>query len=89
MPKVTIAFAALSAQCGPSTRFVGSFLQRTTERSEAQGMNEKLEAAKRFLGNRYVLSRNYQLLQRHRVTHPVNTRETIQEARERIRQGLI
>jgi len=52
-------------------------------------MNEKLEAAKRFLGNRYVLSRNYQLLQRHRVTHPVNTRETIQEARERIRQGLI
>ena len=52
-------------------------------------MNEKLQAAKRFLGNHYVLSRDYKQLQRHRVTHPVNTRETIREARERIRQGLI
>jgi len=50
-------------------------------------MNEKLETAKRFLGDRYVLSRDYKPLQRHRVTHPVNTRETIREARERIRQG--
>ncbi len=52
-------------------------------------MNEKLEAAKRFLGNHYVLSKDYKQLQRHRVTHPVNTWETIREARERIRQGLI
>jgi len=50
-------------------------------------MNEKLETAKRFLGNRYVLSRDYRPLQRHRVTHPVNTRETIREARERLLQG--
>jgi len=50
-------------------------------------MNEKLETAKRFLGNRYVLSRDYKPLQRHRVTHPVNTRETIREARERLLQG--
>ena len=50
-------------------------------------MNEKLDTAKRFLGNRYVLSRDYKPLQRHRVTHPVNTRETIREARERLPQG--
>jgi hypothetical protein len=51
-------------------------------------MNEKLEAAKQFLGDRYVLSKGYKPLKRHSPTHPVNTLETIREARARVKQAL-
>jgi hypothetical protein len=59
----------------------------TAELSKPPGMNEKLEAAKRFLGNRYVLRKDYKPVERHRLGHRVNTLETIREVRERIRQG--
>jgi len=51
-------------------------------------MEEKLEAAKRYLGDRYILSKDYKPLQRHRPDHPVNTLQTIREARARLQQGL-
>jgi hypothetical protein len=52
-------------------------------------MNEKLEAAKRFLGDRYVLSKAYKPLKRHNPAHPVNTLETIREAKARIKPALV
>jgi hypothetical protein len=51
-------------------------------------MQEKLEAAKRYLGDRYVLSRDYKPVDRHRLDHPVNTLRTIREARARLKEGL-
>lgn len=51
-------------------------------------MNEKLQAAKQWLGDRYVLSGDYKPIVRHRVTHPVNTLQTIREAKERLRLPL-
>jgi hypothetical protein len=51
-------------------------------------MNEKLEAAKQFLGTRYVLSRDYKPVKRHALGHRVNTLETIREVSARLKQGL-
>ncbi len=52
-------------------------------------MQDKLEAAKQFLGDRYVLSKDYKPIKRHRPSHRVNTLKTIREARARIKEGLI
>jgi hypothetical protein len=87
MPKVTIEFATLAAQYAITTRLDGPS-NREQQSSRSLYMNDKLEAAKRFLGNRYVLRKDYKPVERHRLSHRVNTLETIREARERIRQSL-
>jgi hypothetical protein len=51
-------------------------------------MDEKIEAAKRYLGDRYILSKHYKPIRRHRPDQPVNTLQTIREARARQQQGL-
>jgi hypothetical protein len=51
-------------------------------------MQEKLEAAKRYLGDRYVLSKDYKPVERHRPSHQVNTLATIREVRARLQEQL-
>ncbi|HEX4597519.1 MAG TPA: hypothetical protein VH278_07005 [Burkholderiaceae bacterium] len=51
-------------------------------------MEQKLEAAKRYLGDRYLLSKDYKPIQRHRPDHPVNTLQTIREVRARLTGAL-
>ena len=51
-------------------------------------MEEKIEAAKRYLGDRYILSKHYKPIQRHRPDHPVNTLQTIREVRARLQEAL-
>jgi hypothetical protein len=89
--KVTILLAAVPAQCGRSatTVMVRGRLRDELPYVGGSVMNEKLEAAKQFLGNRYVLSKGYKPLKRHNPTNPVNTLETIREARARIQQGAL